>query len=323
MINNGILMVLGRVTQIVSQLIGVILLGGALSLICNSVFAQEQQKILVLNSNQAVKKYALTQQAFDAAQQRYISTVVDLFASNSSADDLVELVNKNQFKGIYCIGTKAYFMARQALPEQKIVFSSIMNWRRLPQLDNSFGIAQELPAGMQLMMYRYLFPELKKVGVLYSEQFNKEWLKDALQAGQDVGLEVIGRNVSLETDLNVAISQLLSEVDALWLIADPMVLADRAAVVNIFRQAENARKPVLTYSDIFLDFGATLIISADIPTMGGQVATLLDDVIANTIDSEKVRNPAGSHIVLNMKRIKRYAIKLNKEALGSVNKIIE
>ncbi len=323
MISKSTHMILRRVTQIVSSLLGVVLVGLVLSIACNKALAQEQQKILVLNSNQAVKKYALTQQAFEAAQQRYSTTVVDLFTSKSSADDLLTLVNKNQFSGIYCIGTKAYFLARQALPKQKIVFSSIMNWRRLPQLDNSYGIAQELPAGMQLMMYRYLFPGLMKVGVLYSEQFNKEWLKDTLQAAQDVGMEVIGRNVSQETDLNVAISQLLSEVDALWLIADPMVLADRTAVVNIFKQAESAKKPVLTYSDIFLDFGATLIISADIPTMGGQIATLLDDIIANTVNIEKVRNPAGSHIVLNMKKIKRYAIKLNKEALGSVNKIIE
>ena len=189
--------------------------------------------------------------------------------------------------------------------------------------EKSYGIAQELPAGMQLMMYRYLFPEIKKIGVLYSKQFNNEWLQDAIQSAEDMGIDVIGQDVSDGQNLSTAIKKLLPEVDALWLISDPHVLADRSAVSIIFQQTEISKKPVFTYSEVFINFGALLVISADTPTIGRQVSARVDDLLGGRVDMERVRNPAGSHVILNMKQLKNYSLRLNKEALGSVNQIIE
>jgi hypothetical protein len=37
---------------------------------------------------------------------------------------------------------------------------------------------------------------------------------------------------------------------------------------------------------------------------------------------EKVQHPAGSHIILNMKKVEEYGLNLNIEALDSVNEIV-
>ena len=284
--------------------------------------AQEQIDLLIINSDQAIKKYALTQEVFQANQNRP-STVINLADSSEDESEIVDLIKQDQFKIIYCIGTKAYLLANRVAPEKKIVFSSAINWRRLPVTKQSYGIAQELPAGMQLMMYRYLFPEIKKIGVLYNEQYNQEWLADAIQAAQDVGMDLVGEQVSENQNLSTAIEKLLTEVDALWLIADPLVMADKASVVEIFQQAEIRKKPVFTYNELFIDFGALLVISADIPTIGRQASTWVEELRNDKTITKRVSNPFGSYIILNMKKIKEYPIRLNKEALGSVNQIIE
>jgi putative ABC transport system substrate-binding protein len=176
---------------------------------------------------------------------------------------------------------------------------------------------------MQLMMYRYLFPEIKKIGVLYNEQYNQEWLTAAIQAAHDMGMDLVGEQVSEDQNLSTAIEKLLTEVDALWLIADPLVMADRASVIEIFQQAEIRKKPVFTYNELFIDFGAILVISADIPTIGRQASAWVEELRNDETITERVSNPIGSYIILNMKKIKEYQIRLNKEALGSVNQIIE
>lgn len=286
----------------------------------NPLSAQQKADLLIINSDFAIKKYALTQEVFLANQQKP-SEVINL--AEQTIDYVTEVVNRDQIKIIYCIGTKAYLLAHRLVPEKIIVFSSAINWLRLPEADQSYGVAQELPAAMQLTMYRYLFPQINKIGVLYSQQFNKEWLLSTQQAAVDVGIQIIGKEVSAQLNVSTATEQLLAEIDALWLISDPLVLTDKNSVVDLFRRAENRKIPVFAYSEIFVNLGAQLVISADIPTIGRQVSALVNSLRNETIVENRISHPAGSHVILNMRKLKRYSIKLNKEALGSVNQIIE
>ncbi|WP_051906518.1 ABC transporter substrate-binding protein [Methylomarinum vadi] len=282
--------------------------------------AGDNDKLLIVNSDLSVQKYALMQEVFQA-HNHYSATVINL--ADDSPDKASALIQDRRYQIIYTIGTKAYLLAREAAADKNIVFSSVMNWRRLPLTEKSYGIAQELPAMMQLMMFRYLFPDLSKIGVLYSKQFNEEWMSHAENEGREMGVEVIGKDIASSDELIPRLNELLGEVEALWLIADPMVLANKDSVAQIFSSSESQKKPVFAYSEIFIDFGAVLVISADIPTMSRQASVLVDSLVHDSPPPRKVDYPAGSHVILNLKKQKRYPLRLNKEALGSVNQIIE
>ena len=47
------------------------------------------------------------------------------------------------------------------------------------------------------------------------------------------------------------------------------------------------------------------------------------EVLAKEKMEEKVQYPAGSHIILNLKKVKEYGVEYNEEALASVNRIID
>lgn len=297
-----------------------IVLALLLVLFSHPLFAEKTPDLLVLNSDYSINKYALMQEVFLKNQNK---TSVTLNLAEQTDEQVSDVLRRNKFKIIYCIGTKAYLLAHRLAPEKIIVFSSVINWRRLPESDLSYGIAQELPAAMQLTMYRYLFPEIKTIGVLYSQQFNKQWLPTAKQAAEEVGIEIISKNISADQNVSLAVEELLPEVDALWLISDPLVLTDKTTILKIFKQAANRKKPIFSYSKIFIKFGAQLVISTDIPTIGRQVSALVNSLRHNKTKSKRIGRPVGSHIILNMNKLKGYPIKLNKEALGSVNQIIE
>jgi putative ABC transport system substrate-binding protein len=284
--------------------------------------AEESRGILILNSNSAVKNYELAQAAF-AANSAGIKAKINLGDDSNDIDTVRERIRQVNPDAIYAIGSKAYLLAHDIAEDRKIIFSSVLNWQRLPMSKNSYGVSNELSPGMQLMTYRYLFPKLKKIGIIYSEKFNKEWLSAAAETATDVGMEIVSIPIAEPAGLTSALEKLLPEVDALWLISDPVVLADQESALEIFNRSATTKKPVIAYAEIFSTLGATLVISADISTMGLQAATLSRDLLEHKEVLQPVVDPAGSYIMLNMKKVKEYGLDLNNEALGSVNQIIE
>lgn len=286
------------------------------------VAAEESRGIVVINSNTAVKNYGLAQAAF-VANSAEIKAKIDLGDASADIDTISKQIRQINPEAIYTIGSKAYLLAHDIARDRKIIFSSVLNWQRLPMNNNSYGISNELSSGMQLMTYRYLFPKLKKIGVIYSEKFNREWLSGAVATAEDVGMEIVSKPIAEPAELIPALEALLPDVDVLWLISDPIVLADQKSILEIFSQSAAMKKPVIAYAEIFSTLGAMLVISADISTMGLQAASLSKDLLEHKKVLQPVIDPAGSYIMLNMKKVKEYGLDLNNEALGSVNQIIE
>jgi len=213
-------------------------------------------------------------------------------------------------------------MAYKLAEKKNIVFSLVINWRRHPIDKGTYGISNELLQGTQLMMYRYFFKDVSKIGILYNSKYNEEWFDIAVESAKDVGISIVGKSINKPGKIESALNNLLPNVDALWLIPDPTVIYDIESVNKLFEQCQAAGKPIYTYDKAFVNLGATLIMSADIPTMIKQSAEIVSSIREDMEIEENVQNPAGSHIILNMKKVEEYGLNLNIEALDSVNEIV-
>ena len=211
--------------------------------ISKSLFAEDKKKVIILNSDMSIYKYSLAHTEF---KSKIIEQVGEIDLGSKWTDE-----------------TKIANMIYEEDP--KVIL--VINWRRFPMDENTYGITSELPQDMQLMMYRYLFPEINKIGVLYSKAYHKKWLDTAIESGKDVKIDIIGRPISKSGEIEKALNELLPKVDALWLIPDPIVINEIKSVKKIFKQSEVSMKPVLAYDKVFVNFGAALVISADISTM--------------------------------------------------------
>lgn len=199
--------------------------------------ADEGPKIMVINSNASVEKYKVAQEEFTKS----ISTPVveiDLGAKKWKVAEIEDLLYDEYPDLVYCIGTKAYLLANKYISERNIVFSSIINWRRLPAAKKTYGVSNELNPEMQITLYRYIFPRVKKIGVLYSEKYNKHWFNAAREAAKEMGVEIIGRPLSKRRDTLPALNGLLKEIDALWLISDPVVMSDKDSLIELFKHSD-------------------------------------------------------------------------------------
>ena len=91
----------------------------------------------------------------------------------------------------------------------------------------------------------------------------------------------------------------------------------------LFDQCKIRQKPVFVYDEAYLKFGATLVVSADLQTIGRQAATLVKTIMLRQEISTKVQPPAGTQIILNNKKVKECHLEFNESAMDSINTIVE
>lgn len=284
--------------------------------------AKGDGKVLIINSNDSVKKYSLIQSVF---KTNFEGDTAEIDIGSNWLDEkaIEKTISGMNTDMIFSIGSKAYIMASRIAKDTNIIYSLGINWQRFTITGNTYVIASEVPPLTNAMMFRYFFPDIKTVGVIYSKNHNKEWLKTAVAEAGQAGIRIIGKPVAKEKDVNHAIAQLLPGVDAVWLISDPVVLSGMEQVKEIFAQCDAKKIPVFSYDQLFTDFGASFIISADVATMGKQAAKIAQNLLSNKDAVEKVQNPAGTYIAINVKKLELYGIKLNTKAFSSVNEFIE
>jgi putative ABC transport system substrate-binding protein len=284
--------------------------------------------ILIVNSDQSIEHYATIQQAFEAelSELNVKITEINLAGKMLETESFQKKVATINPYLIYIIGSKAYTQASVATFQNKpLIFSSIINWRRLNVDNNTYGISLELPTEMQLLMYSYLFPNLRTLGVLYSKRHNGQWFELAASQVKEVGLSLHGKDITAKNEVAPALQEILPKVDALWLISDPVVLYDTEQVAHIFAQAATLKKPIFAYDTLFSQYGSVLTVATDIPTMGRQAASLAQDILEQIPinKEERIQQPMGSHVTLNLKQVIEYEIKIDYTALSSVETIIQ
>ena len=284
--------------------------------------AEKEPKVLLINSDGTVDKYQVAQEEFKKTYARSVLEI-NLGDKKWKVPDVEDFLYDEYPDLVYCIGSKAYLIANRFVREKDIVFSSIVNWQRLPITKKTYGVSSELPSGMQMTLFRLIFPEVKKIGVLYSEQYNRQWFDDAKVEAREMGIEFIGQPISKRKQTVDALKELIPRIDALWLISDPLIMADKENLSEVFKACDAKQVPVFSYHDIFVEYGAVLIVSVDEPTIGRQAASIAKEITAVGKIEEKVQYPAGSHIILNLKKVKEYGLPYKEEALSMVNQIVE
>ena len=285
--------------------------------------AKTPPKILVINSDASVEKYRIPQEEF---QQVFESPVMlmDLEKEKITVDDLEEIFYDESPDVVYCIGTKSYLMAHKYVGKTPMVFSSILNWLRLPMSDRRYGVSNELHSGMEMMLFRHIFPDIATIGVLYSEKYTAEWFQFASAQAQELGVTLVGHQIEKKESLAAALTALIEQkIDAFWLIPDPAVMSDSQELQIILDRCDARKIPIFSYNEAFTQYGAVLSISVDTPTIGRQAAALAASILAKEDVPERVQFPAGSYITLNLKKVTEYHLPYNEDALGSVNTILE
>ena len=286
-------------------------------------FAQSN-KVLIVNSEKTVYRYEKIATEFKKViqQNAYPWTDSNLDDHANAEAELKQLIQQENPVLIYCIGTQAYSLARNVAPNKKLLFSAAINWRRLDVGEGTYGVANELSSAQEISLLRYFFPTIKTIGLLYNDKFSREYVETIKKDALASGINIINKPINDAHEISDALNELLPKIDMFWIISDPVVLSSKESVQQIFQSAQQHKKPVYAYSDVYIEQGAVLAISADIATIGRQSAGLAMMVDQDKIPTGTVQSPAGSMVTLNKCAVDALKLKFNQDALDSVNKVV-
>ena len=205
-----------------------------------TLHARDRARVLILNSDLAIEKYLAAHAEF---RSKLETSFVEIDLGKRWMDEAAveEAIIDEDPDVIYCIGSRAYLQAYGLAKDKHLVFSSIINWQRFPMTEDTYGVANELPSGVQVTMFRYLFPDIGHIGILYSEEYNTEWVTKATEDANQIGLKVVSRAVEKSDEVVSALEEVLPLVDAFWLISDPMIISDEQTVKSIFEVADRKK----------------------------------------------------------------------------------
>lgn len=230
---------------------------------------------------------------------------------------------------IYALGAKAAFAAklwtrdRQDIP---VLFAMVLNWQRYHLLDgqaNMAGIAAEIAIGTQFVNMTMFSPGVKRIGLLYSHN-SAGVLKQAVQAADMLGLELVIRTVVDSKDLSRNFKAIEGSIDAFWLLNDPLLytvenmdwLAGRCLHKHLLcvGQSQNLVKS-----------GMTLAVIPDLNQTSTQAAALARNILLHGQKPEtiKVMEPLATQVFLNLKTAKRIGLDISPNAQNMATTIIE
>ncbi len=295
-----------------------------LNILFVSIGFAAQNKVLIVNTNTAISRYEKIATEFKNTlpKNAYQWLEFNVEGHVNPDNDLQQLIQTEKPEMIYCIGSKAYSLSQNYVSEKFLIFSAAINWQRLNINEKTYGVSNELAPEQEITLLRLFFPQVKKIAVLYSKEFTKEYIETLKKVTVPFNIEIIERQINHPSEINAELNDLLPKTDMLWMIADPLVLENEEAVLQILQIAKQQKKPVYTFSDSFVKHGAALSIAPNLSTIGGQSANLLMSLKEGKIPEERVKFPAGSSITLNMCAFDALKLPLSKEALSSVEQII-
>ena len=292
-----------------------------LAMMVTTAPAAPPSRVLVVTSDD-LPQYRQPVEAFVAAYAGD-ARVIDIGHSKEAGRDRIErAVAEGPVDAIFAVGAQAAWLSRKVLPEVPLAFAMVIDWQRYGLGDNASGISVELPVDALLTRFKLLLPNLRRLGMIYSDQASSNTIADAGAAAADLGIELVREAVSDAEDVPGAYRRIRSEIDALWMIPDPVVVTH-----DNFRYLANRSVhddvPFLAFSENFVRAGALLSVSPDYATMGSQAAALIDRIVATKPGPLSVQAPIGSSLVINAETARALGIDVDLKMLSLADKVID
>ncbi|MGH9856202.1 MAG: ABC transporter substrate-binding protein, partial [Acidobacteriota bacterium] len=130
---------------------------------------------------------------------------------------------------IFATGTEAATLARENFPSIPLVFAFIVDPEKQGfKKEQATGVELKVPIREQFIVLKTITRRAKRVGIIYTKDFNESLLSEARQAAQDEDLEVIAVPINSSLDLQQALTGLMGRVHALWIPPDPSLNSEEA-----------------------------------------------------------------------------------------------
>lgn len=253
--------------------------------------------VLVLKSQTAGQ---LATRALKTFMRKYNGSVAVMEINPGVSEELAaQEVLRLRPKAVVTLGAPATALATARIHDIPVLFALVLHHERLhtQEAANMMGIAMKVAPMSELTGFKMVLPNLRRVLVPYTPSVSADLVRQAQQAAQELGIELIALPVVAPMTPR-QLYEAHRDVDAVWLIADP-VINDFDGLKEI---CANEHKALVTsLSASFARAGALMSASVNIESLGAQAATLVRMVTERGAKPADVgvQQPIGVNFVVN------------------------
>lgn len=188
---------------------------------------------------------------------------------------------------ILTVGSRATEFAQANFAKTPIVFSAVL----YPAISgfvetlaspgrNITGASLNISAQTQFIYFRELMPQIKRLGVLYTDNTASLIAPSKVLAERE-GLELIPIKITDEKELPRALDSLTRTVDGIWSVADPRLFTPQATKFILMRTLKSG-VPLMGFSRHVVASGALFALDFDYKAIGRQAGTIANQVLEGT-----------------------------------------
>ncbi len=217
------------------------------------------------------------QEALAEAEKETVLFNLEDFSGRSRAVLAGRLKEKSAFSLAVAVGPEAARFADAQNFSFPFLYTMVLNPRAI--LDRAAcGISLRIPVSVQLDKIHQALPDVKRIGILYDPEYNREFFQKAVQS-RTKGVTVVPLAAGSTTDIPQLLKANWEKMDGLWLIPDRTVISE-SIVQYIIKQALLQRIPVIGYNRFFYESGAAVAFVFEYQQIGVQTGTLALAVMA-------------------------------------------
>lgn len=252
-----------------------------------SVFSGEPVKIVVLTSDGLTSTKRTLAGAKKNIRRDYSETEYFEYLISNNPDQnllLIDSIKTIEPKVIITIGSSATRLAQNNFNDIPIVFSAV----KYPVLSgfvnsvsypgkNITGASIDIPVDIQFKKFKQIVPELKQIGVLYTQN-TASLIPQAKIIAKQSNLKLIAIKVNDEKELPGALDSLAKVVQGIWSVADHNLFnpkSTRYILLNTLKKGI----PFMGFSRYVVESGALFALDFDYKAVGSQAGAIVNQII--------------------------------------------
>jgi len=280
--------------------------------VCCYGFAEAGQKVLVVQSL-SVAPYEEALAGFKSVCESEIAKVI---LSDQEKTNLSQIIQFNKPGLILAIGMDALTKLKE-IEDIPIIYMMVLNPQAITFGEkNISGISMTLSPEKQLTALLEVIPAVKRVGILYNPDRTGNFIKGAVNAANNIGISLVREKVQSTKEVPSTLKNIQNKIDAFWMIPDITVYSPETIEFLFLFFLEN-QKPIISFSEKYVEMGALMSISVDPFDIGNQAGEMAKAILSNGGNKDVQRIDARKAvIVINLKIAKKLGIKIDEKVLA-------
>lgn len=274
------------------------------------VFSEVREVVVVKSAE--IEPY---NEALDGFRSSFACDVTEMIMNEASSSDILKKIHGPDTAAVFAIGLDALNLVK-TVRDVPVIYAMVPHSPALgPELKGLSGVSMYIPPDRYIGSMLDVFQGAKRIGVIYDPRNSEAFIKEALQAAQARGVELLLRKAWRPADIPFLIDSMKGRIDVFWMLPDATVVNPETVKYLLLFSFLN-KVPVFTFSKKYVEIGSAAGLCTLPFEIGMQAGEIARKVVAEKIPKTYKADARKTVVMINRKITRKLGIKIRDDVLS-------